>query len=59
MGPRRAEKGITIAPIRWRFGPDDFQSAGDGVVSVASAKAVGPAKVLLLKGGGFRHRAQG
>jgi len=60
MGPIRAGKrGITIAPVRWRFGPDDFQSAGDGVVSVASAKAVVPAEVLLLKGGGFRHRAQG
>ena len=60
MGPIRVEKeGVTIAPFRWRFGPDDFQSAGDGVVSVASAKAVGPAEVLLLKGGGFRYRAQG
>ena len=58
MGLIRAEEGITIAPMRWSFGPDDFQSAGDGVVTDASAKAVGPAEVLLLKGSGFRHRSQ-
>ena len=60
MGPTAAEKeGITIAPVRGRFRPDDFQSARGGVVGVASAKAVGPAKVLLFNGSTFRGSAQG
>jgi len=52
-------RGVTIAPFCGRLGPDDFQSAGDGVITSASAKTVGPAQVLLLKGGGFRLRARG
>lgn len=56
---RRKQKGLTITPIRWGLGPNDFQATGCRVIRVAGAKTVGPAQVLLVDPSGFRHRTQG
>ena len=53
-----ADDIVTIAPFRWCLGPDDFQTAGDSVISVSSANAVSPSKVLHLKCSVFRGRTQ-
>jgi hypothetical protein len=53
-----ADDIVTIAPFRWCLGPDDFQTAGDSVISVSSANAVSPPKVLHLKCSVFRGRTQ-
>jgi len=42
-----------IAPFCGRGGPDDFESAGDCVAALAGAKAVPPAKALLLDASRF------
>src|SRR3984893_18674952 len=43
-----------VAPLRWRAGPGDFQSAADRVTPFAGAKATLPAQALLLDAGSFR-----
>jgi len=49
----------TVAPLGGRLGPDDFQTAGGGVFSIAGPERVGPPEVLLLDGSPLRRRAVG
>src|ERR1700676_2147310 len=48
--PLKAEQvfQVVVAPLHWGSGPCALQPAGDGVGSVAVAKAVLPAEALLL-----------
>ena len=47
----------TVAPLRRRGGPGDFQAAGDRVAAFARAEAVLPAEALLFEAGRFRLSA--
>src|SRR5580693_3493891 len=42
-----------VAPLRWRGGPDDFESTADRVTTVTVAKFVLPSQALLLDVGAF------
>jgi hypothetical protein len=52
-------KGLTITPLRWSFGPDDFRSGGGGVISIAGTEAVLPSQILLLNRCSFWSWSQG
>ena len=43
-----------VAPLSRRAGPDNFQAAGNRVISFACAKFALPAEALFLDGSGFR-----
>src|SRR6185295_1997460 len=47
---------VVVAPLGRRRGPGDLDAAGDRVTAFARAKAVAPAKALLLDESAFRLR---